>query len=157
LTAPLDGQGVYQPQFVGAAVQTLRAHDGQMLDESRVGPWLDDIYAEQGSSWSQEIAEAKEEFEKSCLETLRAFQSDSSLSDRFDEMFDGTEVLPRGFLEEWRGLVSDDPLQASELLVPISSRQLWRLRRQGRVLKEGREEPFVVDAPYGTESGLELG
>jgi hypothetical protein len=94
------------------------------------------------------------EFEAACLNSLRAFQSKPELAEQFDQLFGGTEVLPETLVEEYQK-GAEDPLVASELLVPISYRQLLRLRREGKILK--REDGiFVAQLAYSSDAGLEL-
>jgi hypothetical protein len=90
------------------------------------------------------------EFVAACLAGLRAFQSSPELAESFDRMFDGTEVLPSGLYEEY------EELRVSELLVPISSRQLARLGREGRIVTRLGEDPIVVSLPYDSTAGLVL-
>ncbi|HXG19979.1 MAG TPA: hypothetical protein VNN62_13020, partial [Methylomirabilota bacterium] len=99
---------------------------------------------------------SREEFTAACLAQLRAFQSSQELTELFDKMFDGTEVLPHSLQDEYKSCLRDDPLRASELLVPISFRQLGMLRRTGKVVSLPKEDPIVVQAPYTPERGLGL-
>lgn len=157
LKAPLDGQGIYADEYVAGSLRTLEPHDGEVIDESRVGPWLDGIYAGAGGeAWAREVAHWRDEFVAACLADLRAFQSNPELAEAFDRMFDGTEVLPRSLAGEYERLTEEEPLRASELLVPISPGQLWQLRRAGKVVSTPREDPVVVDVAYEPERGLAL-
>lgn len=157
LTAPLDGQGIYAETYVTGALRILEAHASQVIEESQVGLWLDTIYAGTiGEAWSAEVKRSREEFTAACLAELRAFQSSQELSELFDKMFDGTEVLPHCLQDEYENWLREDPLLASELLVPISFRQLGTLRRTGKVVSLPKEEPIVVQVPYTPEQGLGL-
>ena len=157
LSAPLDGQGIYTEAYVTGALRALGTHVNQAVDESQVGPWLDGIYAESvGEEWAREVRRSRDEFADTCLANLRAFQSSPDLAERFDEMFDGTEVLPRSLQEEYEDLSKDEPLRASELLVPISLGQFRRLRRERRVVNVPKEGSLVVDVPYSPQFGLDL-
>ncbi len=153
-TAPLDGHGIYKPEYVAGAIRVLTAVDKQPIDESHLGQWLDSIYeGSLANDWRQQVEAHREEFVQACLKDLRAFESKPELTERFDALFDGNEVLPiclRGHYD------ADEPLAASELLVPISSRQFGRLRREGRVLTKPGDYPIIVDARYDSETGLEL-
>jgi CRISPR-associated endonuclease/helicase Cas3 len=157
MTAPLDGQGIYADEYVAGALRLLEQHANEVIDESQVGPWLDGIYSGMdGEAWAQELKHWRDEFFAACLANLRAFQSSPDLAEAFDRMFDGTEVLPRGLSEEYEQLMVDNPLRASELLVPISSGQLWQLRRAGKVMSPPGEDPIVVNVPYDPAGGLNL-
>lgn len=157
LSAPLDGQGIYAEEYIAGALRILRAHTDQVIEESQIGPWLDTIYAgTQGEAWAKAVTQAKEEFAAACLASLRAFQSKPELADLFDQMFDGTEVLPQSLLQEYKQWREDDPLRAGELLVPISSGQLGQLRRAEKIVGRRGEDLIVVDVPYDQNRGLDL-
>ncbi len=157
LKAPLDGQGIYADEYVSGALRTLEPHDNEVIDESRVGPWLDGIYAgASGEAWAREVKRWRDEFVAACLADLRAFQSSPEMAEAFDRMFDGTEVLPRSLLAEYMRLTDEEPLRASELLVPISPGQLWQIRRAGKVVSAPREDPVVVDVSYDSDQGLQM-
>jgi len=80
---------------------------------------------------------------------------------RFDEMFDGIEVLPDSLLSEHDSSIDEgDKLRASELLVPISYRQYAQIVRAGASYsaKDDRGHwPIIVSVPYTSEIGLDLG
>jgi CRISPR-associated endonuclease/helicase Cas3 len=157
LGAPLDGQRIYQAEYVTSAFQILSQHRDRVIDEALVGPWLNEVYeGTGGAEWSQSVAEARQEFAEACLSNLRAFQSNPQLSQAFDRMFDGTEVLPASLAEEYHRLMEDDPLRASELLVPMPWWQVGQLRKESKVVGGGGDEPIVVDVPYDGERGLQL-
>ncbi len=119
---------------VAGALKALDRHDNEVIDKSQVGPWLDEIYAgSRGEAWAREVKRSRDEFVAACLADLRAFQSSKELAEAFDRMLDGTEVLSQTLSSEYGQLLEDDPLRASELLVPISSAQLRQLRRAGKV------------------------
>jgi CRISPR-associated endonuclease/helicase Cas3 len=155
MTAPLDGQGVYDARLVQRAVEVLGRADGQTLDEALLGNYLDEIYRDDlAHDWQQRVVEHRQRFEWVCLRTLRAFESDESLEDAFDELFDGVEVLPAALEDEYRRLREDSVLEAQGLLVPISHRQLRRLGAERRWHPEWRVH--LIDRPYDTKLGLDL-
>jgi CRISPR-associated endonuclease/helicase Cas3 len=155
--APQHGQGVYDDDYVIGALQTVEPHNGAALDESQIGSWLNEIYAGAvGERWSREVKQWRDEFHGACLTELRAFQSSPELAEAFDRMFDGTEVLPHTLYDEYARFLENDPLSASELLVPISSGQLRNLRRAGKIISGLAEDTIIVNVPYDRESGLNL-
>ncbi len=152
---PGEGRDVYESDYMTSAVDILAAHAGKILDEAQVASWLDSIYAgSRAERWRHEVHRSCKEFEDVCLADLRAFQSSPELADAFDKMFDGTEVLPRDLASEYARLAEEEPLQAVELLVPISHAQLAHLQRTGRVTRQ--DGLAVVEAPYDAEQGLDL-
>jgi CRISPR-associated endonuclease/helicase Cas3 len=157
VTEPLDGQGVYEQDYVAGSLRILQENANTIVNESQIGPWLDRIYAGAiREKWTKNVLECQEEFATACLADLRAFQSSDQLAEAFDKMFDGTEVLPKTLITEYENALDHDPLRSGELLVPISSGQLWQLRRAGRVLSSSGGDPIVVSVPYDPTQGLKL-
>ena len=158
LSGPPHGQGVYDDGYVAAALGILEGRDRERIDEGQVGAWLDQVYAgETVAAWREAVLQARDEFRAACLADLRAFDSNPELATLFDKMFDGTEVLPGDLVPEYSRLREEQPLSASELLVPVSWRQFRRLRNAGRVVqrRETADEPVVL-LPYDAERGLRL-
>jgi CRISPR-associated endonuclease/helicase Cas3 len=153
---PADGQGVYDPGLIAGALNVLREADGLPLDEGKVQEWLDRIYTGDVLAWwESRYRRAAMEFRQAFLATLRPFQSDPEAEERFERLFDGTEVLPKFLVAEFQGLQeAGDPLGASQLLVPISWQRYRALRRAGRVQPAGKGLPSVVDVHYDQELGL---
>ena len=156
-TEPSDGQGIYDAGLVQETLDMLmREADGQAIDEGAIQGWLDEIY--QGSlltGWEAEYAKTAAEFREAFLDSLCPFNANSELEDAFNRLFDGLEVLPAGLKGDHERLHRDRPLEAAELLVPISWRRWHVLRKAGRVLTPPEEWPSVIDVPYTEELGLE--
>ncbi|MBI3929290.1 MAG: hypothetical protein HY319_27335 [Armatimonadetes bacterium] len=96
--------------------------------------WLDRVYAgPMGERWARAVDTAQREFREACVAGLRAFQSQPELVRKFDKMFNGCEVLPWGLMVDYGQLEEEQPLESSQLLVPVSWRQFRRLRGEGRV------------------------
>jgi CRISPR-associated endonuclease/helicase Cas3 len=155
---PQDGQWVYDPALVGRAMGVLGQADRQPIDEAEVQQWLDGIYSgEVLDRWEAAYHHAAVEFRQAFLATLRPFWSDPDAEERFERLFDGTEVLPSSLLDEYQSKrESDDPLAASQLLVPLGWRRYRELTRAGRVRFLGRGLPPIVDVPYEADAGLVL-
>lgn len=154
---PADGQGIYDPLLIQATLQTLRDKAlGQPLDERALQGWLDSIY--QGpilADWEKTYTQASQEFCVAFIETLRPFNTDSSLEESFDHLFDGLEVLPACSKSEHERLKEERPLEASELLVPISWGRWYAIKQAKAVISAPGEWPPVVDVPYSPETGLD--
>ncbi len=71
-------------------------------------------------------------------------------------MFDETEAPSQSLQNEYESWLRDNPLRASELLVPSSFRQLGTLRRTGKVVSLSKEEPIGFQALHIPEQGLSL-
>jgi CRISPR-associated endonuclease/helicase Cas3 len=155
-TEPEDGQGVYDPALVQASLALLaREADGRVVDEALVQGWLDEVYSGEAlEGWEREFDRTAREFRTSFLEALRPFDSDPTLEEAFNRLFDGVEVLPLSLEEEYHRLRRSRPLEADQLLVPISWGRWHQLRQEGRLWTEQGKWPQVVDAPYSSEFGL---
>ncbi|MBI2941466.1 MAG: CRISPR-associated helicase Cas3' [Chloroflexi bacterium] len=154
---PTDGQGVYNAELVRRAIAVLSKHADRMIDEESVSDWLDEVYeGEVAARWNQDYARAHREFEAGCLASLRAFDSDDRLETAFYQAFDSIEVLPSCLEGEYRQLAEDEPLEASQLLVPLRWSQVARLHVEGKVRADARWRLKIVDVPYSKERGLQL-
>lgn len=156
LTAPTDGQGVYDDRLVERTLKALSASDGQPMDEAALTAKLDDVYAgDLAREFQERVQTHQDMFERFCLNQLRAFESDDLLEEQFDQLFDGIEVLPSALEEEFHRAIERSTLEASGYLVPITYRQFAILQRQRKV-RPGPEQIWIVDVPYSPVSGLQL-
>lgn len=157
-TEPADGQGVYEDDLVRAALRLLVKNADQMIDEERISDWLEEVY--QGpiaERWNQAYQRTYDDFEGACLLTLRAFNSDAKLEEAFYRAFDSIEVLPADLELAYRRLIEDEPLEASQLLVPLRWGQFFRLRAERKACKPPKPNwPWVVESKYSSELGLLL-
>ncbi len=154
-TLPDDGQRIYTDKLIMGTLRVLWRENGRPIDESKVGIWLDEIYAgEVAERWKAEFAKTAKEFQASVLDTLRPFNSSDSLEDEFYKAFDGIEVLPEACFDEYLELADNEPIRARELLVPIGWGRYHALQNQGCILPGDNHMPPVVRAPYNSEIGL---
>lgn len=154
-TEPDDGQKIYDGRLITGTLAVLRRENGNPLDESKVGAWLDEIYAgEIAAAWETEFAKMAEEFQASVVHTLRPFDSSETLKEEFYKAFDGIDVLPEACYDEYLDLWDNEPIRARELLVSISWGRFQALKNNGQVLAYDRQTPPVVRAPYNSEIGL---
>lgn len=164
---PADGQGVYgrrdDREQAGRIVQVtlaeLEQHDGAIIDEAETGVWLDAIYADPilRAQWNAAYERVADQAAL-ILRDLRPFTSDPRREDEFEQLFDGVEVIPRCFEQQYLDhLTKDEFIEASNYLVSISKQKFVILRRQGKVrpaIYEGSRRAWVVDLDYDTELGL---
>jgi CRISPR-associated endonuclease/helicase Cas3 len=156
-TEPADGQGVYEDDLVQGALKVLVENADRIIDEERISDWLNEVY--QGpiaERWNRAYQRAYDEFENACLRTLRAFNSNERLEEEFYHAFDSIEVLPAGLQPEYERLAEEEPLEASQLLVPLRWRQLGHMRSEGKACRVKPNWPWVVEAKYTSEYGLVL-
>ena len=140
-----------------AALTVLVKNADQMIDEERISDWLDEVY--QGpiaERWNQAYQRTYDDFEGACLLTLRAFNSDEQLEEAFYRAFDSIEILPADLEPAYRQLIEEEPLEASQLLVPLRWGQFFRLRAEGKADKAKPNWPWIVEARYTSDFGLVL-
>lgn len=154
-TEPTDGQIIYDESLVKRTLSILRSNDGQAIHEGEINEWLDQIYdGEVAERWQKEFEIQAEEFESTCLKTMRAFCSDQSLEELFYKAFNGIEVLPEAFYDEYQEYKEIDPILAGELLVPISMGRYHALKNSAQLYSKERREPYLAKVPYSSELGL---
>lgn len=152
---PDDGQKIYDVALVQGTLRILEREHERPIDESTIGSWLDEIYVgDVAARWQTEYTETTKEFEAVCLRPLRAFQADPNLEERFDEMFEGLEVLPESMYDEYKTLREEELIRANELLVSISLRRYHALANQGRIWPREKKWPYIVKADYDSQSGM---
>lgn len=154
LTQSIDDERVYDADLVSKAVDVLRENNNSTIDELKINEWLNVIYAGIESKFTNEVLRHKEEFKTSCLKTLRAFNSNPELAERFDELFDNTEVLPKSLEKEFELLYAKSVIDAKSLLVPISWRQLCKNKNFISLNTEWGVR--IIDKPYDNKKGLVL-
>ena len=144
---------VYDQQLVRLAIGQLEHWNGKALDELAIQGMLDAIYeGSLGIQWENGVRVAMAQFESEILRSCRPFvEADDAMKKMFRDLFDGFDVLPLQFREEYKKLLQSEPELAGGLLVPISSRQLRGLRQA----VEWIDNLAVVDRPYSAEYGLE--
>jgi CRISPR-associated endonuclease/helicase Cas3 len=157
-TRPDDGQFIYDADLVRAALNILQKHAEQMIDEAGISDWLTQVYQGQiAEKWNQAYQQSYFNFCNGPLATLRAFNSDPQLEDEFYRAFDSVEVLPSGYEAQYNQMRQDEPIAASQLLVPIRWQQFSQLKEKGRAREGEAGWPGIVDANYDAELGLQLG
>ncbi|MFB3765491.1 MAG: CRISPR-associated helicase Cas3' [Methanotrichaceae archaeon] len=154
---PSDGQRVYDKELVHESLKVLQKNDGKLIDEAKISDWLDEIYQGKiADNWNSAYQNAYDEFWDGVLRNLRAFNSDEGLEDEFYKAFDSVEVLPLGFLDDYYKALENNPLEASQLLIPIRWRQFSQLKEKGLTQVENNGKVRIVNAYYDSEFGLNL-
>jgi CRISPR-associated endonuclease/helicase Cas3 len=155
VTKSLHDEKVYNPELTARSLSILRQNEGKVLDEWQVGEWLDRVYeGELEQRWIEEIERNRSEFRQSCLESLRAFETDDALEEHFDSLFQGTEVLPFSKIDEYCRLKQESVLEATTLLVPISWHHVQRHTK--KFIWNSGLKLRTADFPYDKEYGLRL-
>ena len=152
---PDDGQKIYDPELVQRTLSILEREHERPIDESAIGAWLDEIYSgEVEARWREEYKNAADNFDRTCVRTMRPFAADEGLEAAFYKAFDGLEVLPASLYDEYKTLSDEEPIRAGELLVPISWGRFHALRSGDRVLPRNGREPYRIKAAYNSAVGL---
>jgi CRISPR-associated endonuclease/helicase Cas3 len=146
-----EGSPVYKTALLAAALDQLGRIDKQSLDESMIQQMLDSIYeGSLGESWSLELNKHMADFQKNVLDALMPFRSSEDLRDRFDELFDGYQVLPASFEQEYALRLEEDELRAPGLLVPITSGQFFAIKPKPKF------NVLIAEREYSEEEGLHI-
>lgn len=155
-TQPNDGQKIYNPELIARTLQILRRENGNPVDESKIGNWLDEIYSgEIAEQWQKEYSIAAKEFEDICVNTLRPFETaDDNLEDQFNKMFDGIEVLPNALYQEYEEKRETESIAANELLVPMRWGQYHMLMNKMLIKPGDKIMPPIAMSDYTPELGL---
>ncbi len=152
---PDDGQKIYDPELVRRTLSILEREHERPIDESAIGTWLDEIYSgEVEARWREEYKNAADDFDRTCVRSMRPFAANEELEEMFYKAFDGLEVLPASFYDEYKTLSEEEPIRAGELLVPISWGRFHALKSNGQVLHRNRREPYRIIAEYNSAAGL---
>lgn len=153
-----EAERVYAPEVVACALDVLRPHADQAIQEWDVQGWVDAAYAPIAASWTAELEKQINDVEESVVRTNRPLESHPELAERFAELFDGHEVVPESLVAEYERLARDNPLVASTLRVPISNGQRHMLRKRQLLVSRGSgAEGFdVARVPYDPTRGLDL-
>lgn len=164
---PDDGQGVYgrdrDPARAGHIVRVtlaeLERHDGKEIDEAAINEWLDRIYADPTLSqqWTDAYRRMAQQVDL-IISGLCPFQSDEQREDEFERMFDGVDILPHCFEQDYIDrLVKEQFIEANDYLVSISKQRFAILRNQGKLRpaeETGKRRVWVAQLPYDARNGL---
>lgn len=151
MTAIPEGSPVYADQVVRAALDQLATVDGLPLDESLVQGMLDIIYdGTWGDEWAAGVELHTQDFRRNVLESMMPFCSNDELAAKFDELFDGFQVLPKCLESEYIRRKEEDELSAPALLVPITRGQFFAIK------PARRHGVFIADRPYTKLEGLKV-
>ncbi|MHB8625283.1 MAG: CRISPR-associated helicase Cas3' [Aggregatilineales bacterium] len=154
-----ERRAVYDPALVQASLDVLRPYDGQPVDEARFGDWLAGVYAgERADAWRARYQRRLAEFRRTVLDDLRPFDSaDDGLVQQFITLFDGLDALPLDLETEYNTVRAENPISATELLVPLAYWQYKMLESRGRAWPDEHDDHlYYTDMPYHPEHGLQL-
>ncbi|SDG62516.1 CRISPR-associated endonuclease/helicase Cas3 [Sinosporangium album] len=86
--------GVYPQLPVQTGASVLSRHDGEAIDEAHATAWLDEVYGTAwGLAWREDVLKHRQTFDEAFLRFAHPYAGRSDLTERFDELFDGTEAI----------------------------------------------------------------
>lgn len=148
--APDNAGRVYEATDVQRAVDILRPWGGHAIEVGLEQSWVDAAYEPVAVAWLAEVRRQVASRLDAVVRTNRPLSSHPELEKAFDELFDGSEVVPGMHEAEYKRRLTDEPLAAALLQVPVSNGQWHALRRAGRLDGE------VARVPYDRTRGLDL-
>jgi len=117
LTHSIDDGMVYDARLVSRAISILKHYEDSPIDEWKITEWLNKVYEGMEEGFIREAERSRREFKTACIGTLRAFESSPALADRFDDLFDNTEVLAKCLENEFARLYEQSVIEAHGLLL----------------------------------------
>jgi CRISPR-associated endonuclease/helicase Cas3 len=160
-TAPIGEKELlpYDHALVEAGMAVLAARDGQAIDEAQVEEMLRRVYeGDILAAWNAEYEKVAQSFVQDVLNVMIPFQSASlDLWTKFNEMFDGVQVLPAAYDAEYNEAIANRLyLDSMQYLVNMSWGQLQSIRQW---VKKGDDE-FIFrlgnEVEYDSEYGLDI-
>ncbi|WP_067467061.1 CRISPR-associated helicase/endonuclease Cas3 [Nocardia amamiensis] len=122
----LWADGVYEETPTRLAWDILCRHEGEVINENTTTAWLDEIYATSwGERWRIDVERHRDDFQRGFLSFRHPFDDRSALTDRFDQLFEGTEaILSTDRADYEKALNSSEDratgkLLADEFLIPM--------------------------------------
>jgi hypothetical protein len=120
------------------------------VEESDVQAWVDAVYAPIGAKWKARLEREIDEVDRTVIRANHPLASHHELEEMFRKLFDGTEVVPARFREEYERLERDEPRLAQGYRVSISNGQWHALRAKGKL------DGDFANVPYDSDRGLDL-
>ncbi|MBF6595080.1 MAG: CRISPR-associated helicase Cas3' [Thermaceae bacterium] len=154
LTQPRDGQRVYNDDLVRRGLEQLESNVGAELDDLIISGWLDRVYDQNLLKvFQDEVRRSAKEFKEVAVNTLKAFARDEALEQKFDELFDGTQVLPKCFQQEYEDSLKTSPIEARALLVNTPRWITAGLREHVQWCETLKL--YIANLPYSQEIGMQ--
>ncbi|MEV4183907.1 CRISPR-associated helicase Cas3' [Streptosporangium canum] len=153
--------GVYPRAPVETGWDILSRHNGDDVDEGHARLWLDEVYGTAwGQAWHDDVLKFQAEFTDAFLGFAYPFVSRDELTERFDELFDGTEAVlakDRDAYEADLNRMSGDRaagrLLAERYLLPMphwgTPLTTWEKRLGLRIVNADYDERLGLGAIHG--------
>lgn len=138
--------------------QYIRDYPQGFLRENLIQDLLDASYPQSlKNQLEKDLEEKLNDFQRYFIEEYRPFGIRDNLTireirEKWDELFDGFEVLPEKFIEE--GRKANNTLEVAKLMVPIHGSQFRRLFGSGMIYRDEQIAEYIVKSDYDEEKGL---
>jgi CRISPR-associated endonuclease/helicase Cas3 len=154
LTQPREGQRVYDDRLIERGLLQLEANAGCEIDDLVVAEWLDQVYQDEVLRDFQGKAQAAaKEFQEAVVNHLKAFATDEQLEEMFYKAFDGIQVLPKCFEQQYKATLEESPIEARGYLVNAPRWILGGLK--DRIVRDSILRLYIADLPYDSELGMQ--
>ena len=137
----------------------LENKDGK-IKEHLIQQYLDASYPQKlKDSLTKELNIKVEQFQRYFIQEFRPYGVKEQsvikqLRKEWDDLFAGYEVLPEMFLQEARKV--NNPFEVTQLLVPISSIQFLKLKKEEKIYKDENLDEYIALCEYDEDKGLLL-
>ncbi len=150
---------IYKSEKVEKTISVLNKVDGNSLSENLIQDLVDEVY-ENGYSGKdlEEFEMVRNTFQKFWKEII-PFIDDEKSEEKFYSLFDGIEVIPDRFRDDYLKRIEEkDFFGAMEYVTTITKGQYQRLKRDGQIdTKRVSGEKVIFTLPkYDDELGLLL-
>jgi CRISPR-associated endonuclease/helicase Cas3 len=167
-TQPDDGQGIYgrnankelRGHIIRVTLSVLRQHNQQIIDEAQTEQWLNQIYSDPQlkTEWQDKYNATAKEI-RSFLKSLYPFNSNDDQKKRFEELFDGYDVVPKKFEQQYiQHIVEGEYIEASQYMVNISAQRFGQFYSSGLIQKASAIEDhhvWIAKLQYDDYLGLQ--
>lgn len=146
--------GVYEAEPTRLAMNILARHDGTAISEGEAAAWLDEAYdSPWGTRWKESVANFRDRFTREFLSFSLPYDDRSSLSESFDDLFDGIDAILARDLDKYREAVNAVTGPVGRLLgtqhlipLPVHARSSARHDKDLKIT--------IINADYSSETGL---
>jgi CRISPR-associated endonuclease/helicase Cas3 len=154
LTLPRDGQKIYDDRLIERGLTQLENNQNIELDDLIVSSWLDAIYTDDVlNEFQTEMQNSAKEFQISVINTLKPFAADEMLEREFDALFDGIQVLPKKYFNDYENEVMTSPIEARGYMVNAPRWICGGLKEY--VIWNETHKLLVADLQYSEEMGMQ--
>jgi len=147
----------YEADMVARSLQALESLDGLPIDEAKVTALLEEVYdATIRENWHKKYDNSANTF-KGILEQMKPYQSaDKILMLKFYENFDGRQVIPLDYHEEYLIAIEEKRFfDAMAYFVNMTQGQYHMLKGK-KLIREEDDFVSVALVAYDEENGLQL-